>query len=97
VILRPAKTLLERGLIIHSGLHNTSKDPMNDVDLKAENTALRKQNKNLKALLEEALEIIRKLKEFVDRSGPAAKPKRKAAKKKAPAAVTRRAAARKAS
>jgi hypothetical protein len=70
---------------------------MNDADLKLENAALRKQNKNLKALLEEALEIIRKLKEFVDRSEPVAKPKRKAAKKKAPAAARPRAPSRKAS
>ena len=70
---------------------------MNDVDLKVENAALRKQNKNLKALLEEALEIIRKLKEFVDRSGPAAKPKRKTAPKKVPAKARPRVASRKAS
>jgi hypothetical protein len=62
---------------------------MKEDDLKAENTALRKQNKNLKALLEEALELIRKLKEFVDSradaraaAGPA-KAKRKTASKAA--------------
>lgn len=52
---------------------------MKDADLKSENTALRKQNKNLKSLLEEALEIISKLKEFVDaqQDRPAATAKKK--------------------
>ncbi len=39
---------------------------MNEIELKKENTALRKQNKNLKRLLEEALTIIRKMKDFID-------------------------------
>ncbi|MEA3150114.1 MAG: hypothetical protein QOD56_1053 [Gammaproteobacteria bacterium] len=65
---------------------------MNDAELKKENAALRRQNKNLKGLLEEALGIIRKMKDFIDResdesgtgrSSPArTKQKRVAIKKK---------------
>jgi hypothetical protein len=65
---------------------------MNDVDLKAENAALRKQNKNLKNLLEEALEIIAKLKDIVDQSPAEAKPARKTVKKKKAHSVKRPAA-----
>jgi hypothetical protein len=66
---------------------------MKEDDLKAENTALRKQNKNLKALLEEALEIIRKLKEFVD-SVPGARAA--AGKKSVPTKTARKKTTRKA-
>ena len=63
---------------------------MTDTDLKSENAALRKQNKDLKALLEEALEIIRKLKELVDQPAqPDTKPKRKSVKRKASVAAKR--------
>jgi hypothetical protein len=78
---------------------------MNDAELKSENAALRKQNKNLKALLEEALEIISKLKEFVDQQpdespGTPRKPRKttkKAAKKAVKKAAKKTAKRRKAS
>ena len=62
---------------------------MNELELKKENSALRKQNKNLKMLLEEALTIIRKMKDFID-AQPADKPAKKTAKKTAKSRTSKR-------